>query len=197
MAGDTRALLLHEAESLLRTRGFSGFSYADLSERVGIRKASIHHHFPTKEALGIALVDGYLANFEAALATVLAEEKEAPKRLALYGGFFAESMLKGMMPLCGALSAERAALPTSLQDRVRHFFELHLAWLKTVVTDGIAAGELRADLDPDTTAGVILSALEGVSLVAWALGDASLIEPTLSQVIASLANNAASRVKAR
>ncbi len=51
----TKELLLKEAEMLVRTRGFAAFSYADLSERVGIRKASIHHHFPTKEELGGAL----------------------------------------------------------------------------------------------------------------------------------------------
>lgn len=44
--------LLHEAEKLLRTRGYAAFSYGHLSEIIGIRKASIHYHFRTKEALG-------------------------------------------------------------------------------------------------------------------------------------------------
>lgn len=47
MTADTKTLLLQEAETLLRTHGYAAFSYADLSERIGIRKASIHHHFPT------------------------------------------------------------------------------------------------------------------------------------------------------
>ena len=62
----TRALLLNEAEALLRTRGYAAFSYADLAERVGIRKASIHHHFRTKEELGVSLIDAYLVKFKAA-----------------------------------------------------------------------------------------------------------------------------------
>lgn len=62
-AVDTKSALLAEAETLVRTVGYTAFSYADLSERVGIRKASIHHHFPTKEALGNALIDSYLARF--------------------------------------------------------------------------------------------------------------------------------------
>ena len=53
---DTRAELLIQAETLVRGRGYAGFSYADLAEAVGIRKASIHHHFPTKVDLGAALV---------------------------------------------------------------------------------------------------------------------------------------------
>ena len=58
---DTRTELLIQAESLVRGRGWSGFSYADLAEAVGIRKASIHHHFRTKDDLGAALVDATLA----------------------------------------------------------------------------------------------------------------------------------------
>ena len=60
MALGTREALIRTAEQLMRTRGYSAFSYADLSESVGIRKASIHHHFPTKEDLGKALVEEYI-----------------------------------------------------------------------------------------------------------------------------------------
>jgi TetR/AcrR family transcriptional repressor of nem operon len=97
MTLDTRALLLQEAETLMRTRGFAAFSYADLSQRIGIRKASIHHHFPTKEALAGALIDGYLAKFEKALDEILEQEARAKNRLNRYAGFFVESMGNGML----------------------------------------------------------------------------------------------------
>lgn len=186
MSTDTRERLLNEAETLIRTRGYAAFSYADLSERVGIRKASIHHHFPTKAELGGALIDGYLLNFERALQTILDEEKAAPERLRRYAGFFVGSMKDDMLPLCGALSAEMSALPPLLQKRVRHFFELHLKWLEEVVRGGIAAKELRGDIDEKRMAMLILSTLEGASLVAWATGDAGVVESTARQVIADL-----------
>jgi TetR/AcrR family transcriptional regulator, transcriptional repressor for nem operon len=186
MTTATRELLLKEAETLVRTRGFAAFSYADLSDRVGIRKASIHHHFPTKEALGDALIDGYLVKFEEALQRILAKEAHAEKRLGRYADFFIESMRDGMMPLCGALSAETFILPKSMQQRVVRFFELHLEWLRTVVSDGIASKELREDIEVKWAAALILSSLEGASLVAWALKDPSVIRPTIRQVVASL-----------
>lgn len=188
MNAGTRERLLNEAETLIRTRGYAAFSYADLSERVGIRKASIHHHFPTKAELGGALVDGYLVEFENALQTVLDNETSARKRLHRYADFFIESMNDGMLPLCGALSAEMSALPRSLQKRVRYFFELHLKWLEEVVRAGVAAKELRGDIDEKHAAMLILSTLEGASLVAWATGDASVIERTAQQVVAGLEN---------
>ena len=186
MTTATRELLLKEAETLVRTRGFAAFSYADLSDRVGIRKASIHHHFPTKEALGDALIDGYLVKFEEALQRILAKEVHAEKRLSRYANFFVESMRDGMMPLCGALSAETFILPKSMQQRVARFFELHLEWLRTVVSDGITSKELREDIEVKWAAALILSSLEGASLVAWALKDPSVIRPTIRQVVASL-----------
>jgi len=182
----TKDLLLTEAESLMRTRGYAAFSYADLSSRVGIRKASIHHHFATKEELGGALIDNYLVRFEDALRAILAEESEAKVRLERYAEFFVASMIDGMLPLCGALSAEMSVLPQSIQERVHRFFKLHLDWLEEVIRAGVAAKELRADVDAGTTAMLILSTLEGASFVAWAIDDASHIAPAVGQLIASL-----------
>lgn len=191
MSVGTRELLLKEAETLARTRGYAAFSYADLAQRVGIRKASVHHHFPTKEALGVALVDSYLAKFMPALAAVLEDERSAKARLAVYSGFFVDSLRDGLMPLCAALSAEVAALPQSMQRQASTFFELHLDWLSGVVRDGIADGEFRAGLDVRQTATMLLSVAEGASLVAWALKDSTRIEPAFSQVVDSLAEPSA------
>ena len=47
----TQDRLVEIGETLMRQRGYGGFSYADLALKAGIRKASIHHHFPTKDDL--------------------------------------------------------------------------------------------------------------------------------------------------
>ena len=41
----TRDLLLLEAQKLLQNRGYDSFSFQDLADKVGIRKASVHSHF--------------------------------------------------------------------------------------------------------------------------------------------------------
>ena len=56
---DRKQQILEIGLELLQTRGYASFSYADLSERLGITKASIHHHFPSKEDLGVALAQRY------------------------------------------------------------------------------------------------------------------------------------------
>ena len=47
-----RSRILDVAERLVQTRGFNGFSYADIAAEVGITKASLHYHFATKAELG-------------------------------------------------------------------------------------------------------------------------------------------------
>lgn len=179
---DTRTALLAEAESLVRTVGYTAFSYADLSARVGIRKASVHHHFPTKEVLGNALIDAYLDRFVADLERLSGRRLQTKNKILAYGDFFAGGMRDGLMPLCGALAAGAADLPASMQGRVKRFFGIHLGWLEGTLRDGIDAGDVPADLKPDRAALVILSTLQGASLVAWALRDPELIRPALRDV---------------
>ena len=186
MTTETRSALLKEAEVLIRTRGYSAFSYADLSEKVGIRKASIHHHFRTKEALGAALIDEYLERFAAELAALQARRLDTGQKLTAYGDFFAGGLRKGLMPLCGALASDVAFLPKSMQTRVERFFRLHLEWLQSVLAEGIGAKELRSDVKAERAARLVLSTLQGASLVAWALKDPGLVKPVLKDVIASL-----------
>ena len=187
MMHDTKALLLSEAETLIRTRGYAAFSYADLSERVGIRKASIHHHFPTKEALGTAVIDYYLKRFVAELDALATRTLDTKRKLSIYGDYFAKGLRDGQMPLCGALAGDAAYLPASMQQRVKAFFELHLCWLERVLAAGIAAGEIDRSQSAKAHALLLLSTVQGASVVAWALKDASVFKPAYAQALARLA----------
>ena len=53
---DTAARILDVAERLVQTRGFNGFSYADVASELDVTKASLHYHFPGKAELGQALI---------------------------------------------------------------------------------------------------------------------------------------------
>jgi TetR/AcrR family transcriptional repressor of nem operon len=169
MKPQTRDRLLHEAEILIRTRGYAAFSYADLALRVGISKPSVHHYFPAKEDLIVVLLAEYLERFVSKLADIRQRHASATARLRAYSRLFMDGFEQGMLPLCGALSAERAALPEILRPRVTDFFRLHLDWLVAVLDDGIAARTLRADVSANKAAMLLLSTLEGGSFVGWAL----------------------------
>jgi AcrR family transcriptional regulator len=61
----TSGKILDTAQTLIVAGGYNGFSYADIAAAIGIRKVSIHHHFPTKAELVAVLVDRYKQQAEA------------------------------------------------------------------------------------------------------------------------------------
>jgi len=183
---DTRTELLIQAEALVRGRGYAGFSYADLAEVVGIRKASIHHHFRTKEDLGAALVAVYEERYDEALAAIRAEHQGGAERIEGYGRLYLSGVEQGLGCLCAALAIEGEALPARLRRDIARFFERHIAWLEEVLREGQAAGCVRTDLDPAVHARFVVSTLEGALLMERLLAGPKAFEGTLRALVESL-----------
>ncbi|MES2549996.1 MAG: TetR/AcrR family transcriptional regulator [Pseudomonadota bacterium] len=57
--GEARARLIDAARSLIRQRGFAATSVDDLCAAAGVTKGAFFHHFASKEALGVALVEDW------------------------------------------------------------------------------------------------------------------------------------------
>src|SRR5580658_4119474 len=74
---DTAQRILDIAERLMQVRGYNGFSYADIAAAMGLTKASLHYHFPSKAELGRRLMERYTENFLAALAKIDANSATA------------------------------------------------------------------------------------------------------------------------
>jgi TetR/AcrR family transcriptional repressor of nem operon len=197
MSPDTRQRLLAEAEILVRTRGYAAFSYADLAERIAIRKASIHYYFPTKEVLIDVLLQEYIARFVDTIDGIGRTHAKPVDRLRAYAQLFLDGFERGLLPLCGALSAERAALPESLRPKVTHFFKLQLDWLTAVIAHGIEAGDFEGGIAPDRTAMLLLSTLEGGSFVGWAMEDKAPVLAAFDAALHHVATTSTKRVPRR
>ncbi|WP_197421581.1 TetR/AcrR family transcriptional regulator [Sphingobium sp. CCH11-B1] len=185
---DTRSTLLEEAERLIRTRGYAGFSYADLSQAVGITKASIHHHFPTKETLVETALGRYRERYDLAFPEIEKAHSHAVDRIVAYGRLYLASVNEGTGCLCAALAAERDGISPKLADAVTLFFRDHLDWLERIVTEGRGSGEISERLDVAETARLILSSLSGALMVERLLGGARGFEQVLAALRKTLAD---------
>ena len=128
---DTRESILSVAQSLAQRRGFNGFSYADIAETVGIRKASIHYYFPSKDDLELALLTRYNQHFAASLASIDSSHTSYVDRFRAYGNLYRSTLEVGGICLCGMMASDILALPDSLRAPLSVFFTEHKLWLSS------------------------------------------------------------------
>lgn len=170
---DTKTALLDSAEAIARQRGFNGFSYADLAAAVGIRKASIHHHFPTKAVLGQAMMERYRHAFGDALAEIKRSANSAADRLRSYIELYRNALQGGKtICLCVALSSDRSSLDDATLAEISQFHSASLAWLENLFDDARLDGSIRNVANSKQEAAQCLALVEGAQLMAHARADA-------------------------
>ncbi|MCL6483921.1 TetR/AcrR family transcriptional regulator [Janthinobacterium lividum] len=158
------------AQVLVQQVGYNGFSFEHISQLVGMRKASIHHHFASKVDLGVTVAQRYTHQFDGALRQILTAVKPAPQRLQAYADLFETTFMNDHhLCVCGMLGAESNSLDAAVNLEVRHFFQLNVAWLTDVIQDGLASGSLKSAQGAPVLAETLLSLLEGAMLVGRSL----------------------------
>ena len=170
---DTAEKLVEDARQLIVNGGYHGFSYADLSERFGIRKASIHHHFPAKVDLVVAVVDQARRAIQAQIAAVETGTPVAMEQLAAYTGYWERCIRDQSAPFCLAaiLAAELPNLPAEVAAAVRgHFADLG-QWLERVLALGVAQGAMRLEASAAVEAETFMAGVYGAMLAARAFDD--------------------------
>ncbi len=73
--------IVAEATRLFAERGYEGTSMGDLAERVGLRKASLFHHFESKDVLYTTVLSQLLEGVEAAIRSAAKAEGSLVERL--------------------------------------------------------------------------------------------------------------------
>ncbi|RWM10453.1 TetR/AcrR family transcriptional regulator [Mesorhizobium sp.] len=169
--------------------GYNGFSYADIAEVIGIRKASIHHHFPSKVDLVQTLVRRYLEDAVTGMAELERNVPEPPELLRTYAGFWARCIEDASRPfcVCAMLASELPALPPEVAVEVRAYFQFLSGWLTGVIERGAGQGALTISAAPRVEAEAFMATVHGAMLSARAYGDtaafATIMTPTLQKLI--------------
>jgi len=184
--GDTSQRILDVAERLVQTRGFNGFSYADIAGALAVTKASLHYHFPTKAELGTRLITRYERVFLAALGEIDRTAGDAREKLARYAKIYADVLRNNRMCLCGMLAAEYATLPKPMKDEMRHFFDENERWLVAVLEEGRRSGGLKFSGSSLDVARALVGALEGAMMLARSYGEVARFETVADRLLAEL-----------
>src|SRR5687768_13509540 len=167
----TAGRVLDIAEALVQTRGYNGFSYADVAAELGITTASLHYHFPGKAELGSALIRRYSERFADALKAIGESHHTPAARLAAFADVYLEVLRRGRMCLCGMLAADYETLPEPMREAVIGFFDATDVWLASTLDAGRTDGTLKFTGPGLDAARTIVAGLEGGMLIARPFGD--------------------------
>ncbi|MEM7674070.1 MAG: TetR/AcrR family transcriptional regulator [Verrucomicrobiota bacterium] len=168
---DTRSRILEVAEDMVRSGGYNGFSFREIASSIGIKSSSVHHHFPTKEALTLEVARQYHENFFASLGEPLQTKSDSKARLRHYCGVFRSAFeSSGRACLCGILSNEAEQLPESVRKVIVDFVRANVSWLEQVLEQDYEDGMARERAE------LVYCALEGAMGVASLQQDLSWID---------------------
>ncbi|WP_026791667.1 TetR/AcrR family transcriptional regulator [Pleomorphomonas oryzae] len=182
--------ILRCARSLIIAGGYNGFSYADISEVVGIRKASIHHHFPSKVDLVRTLLQRYRTEAQAGIAELERHHPAPADQLRAYTSYWAACIgdPTSAFCVCALLATQIPVLPPEIVAEVQAHFRSLSAWLTSVLERGASEGSLAFAGTARSEAEGFMAAVHGAMLSARAYGDPQtfrgITEPLIERLVA-------------
>lgn len=173
MSTPSREAILAAAKRTAQAHGYGGLNFRTLADEVGIKAASIYHHFPSKADLAAAVARRYWEDSASALEAMLADTSDPLACLRQYPGTFRKALENGnRMCLCSFMAAEHHDLPDAVRREVQTFADVNVAWLGKVLS---AAGLVDPG-ERDMRARAIFAAIAGAQLVARSRADISLYD---------------------
>jgi TetR/AcrR family transcriptional regulator, transcriptional repressor for nem operon len=128
MSSSTKTQILHEASRMLLSKGLNGFSLQELAAQLNIKKASLFHHYPSKNALAVELYRFYQEAFSSW--TQKYAHLSAEKQILTYAEKLT-SWICEKQRVCpvGALSLEWSLVDPALQAEIKNLHILQKEWL--------------------------------------------------------------------
>lgn len=164
--GQTRQRILEAASSMLSSRSYLGFSFNDISQQVGVRKASLHHHFTSKEVLGLELLALAAARFQ----TWSESAPDSPS--AAIGAFIAmyRNSLRAGMAVCpgGSFAPGWGCTEDTLKAAVRKLRADQIQWLTKILR---AQDKTRSRADASAIAASVFATCQGALVSARVTGN--------------------------
>ena len=183
MATDTRERLVRVARELIHSSTFADVSVEDICAKAGVHRGSLYHFFPSKEALGLAVLEANWATMTALLDEAFSADVAPLERidrfLQSFGGMLAAARLQiGATPGCplGNLAAELSAQQGQARTSIAGIFDAWTGRLADTIQEAQLRGDVDHDVAPRDAALRVLAYVQGLALLAKAYDQPDLVE---------------------
>jgi AcrR family transcriptional regulator len=151
----TRETIIDTADQLIRSNGFNAFSFKDISNKIGIKTASIHYHFPTKSDLGVATIKEHIERFEQLKAKL--SNKSPLTKLKEFLSIYSLIKSENKVCLVGSLATDLNTVDDNVKNELKDFAELVLNWVTEILGDGKKQKIFEFQTTPRTKALMVIT----------------------------------------
>lgn len=188
----TRQRIIEEAAPIFNQRGFAGCSMQDVMEATGLEKGGLYRHFSSKDELAMEVFRHSLA----AVMTARRCDDSAVTGAVAKLLYRVRQFVRVPSPIPGGCPLMNTAVDADdthpeLRRLAKEGIQSWKASLSQIVEDGIRAGEIRKNIQPERIANVIVANLEGALMISRLEGNRQAIldaEATLEALIVGLAS---------
>ena len=146
----TREIIIDTADQFIRGNGYNAFSFKDISNKIGIKTASIHYHFPTKSDLGVATIKEHIARFERFKAEL--SDKSPLVKLNRFLSIYSQIKSENKVCLVGSLATDLNTVDDAVKNELKDFADRVLNWVTEVLADGKEQKVFEFQVPPRTKA---------------------------------------------
>jgi TetR/AcrR family transcriptional regulator, transcriptional repressor for nem operon len=163
-----RGRLLDAGLDLVHAHGFAASGVKDITAAAGVPKGSFYAYFPSKEALAAAILEHYWSDIETRLVPILEGDGLAQERITRFFHALADEHEAGdflLGCLIGNLSLELGGSSEPVRAALVRILGGWNEALTTCVRSGQGdAHDVRADLNAEDLASLLIEAWEGAAL---------------------------------
>jgi AcrR family transcriptional regulator len=150
----SREAILESAAQVFRQKGFHGASMVDIAEAVQLQKASLYHHFSSKQDILLELLDRALDMVIAGMLQVMAQNLPADEKLRLAMRSYLK-LLSEQGDLVSVMLLEHRSLDPEYRSRhIPHRDRFEQMW-RDLIQQGVEAGVFACDNIPLTVRGLM------------------------------------------
>jgi TetR/AcrR family transcriptional regulator, transcriptional repressor for nem operon len=161
----SRQKIVETAAVLFNQKGFAGCSMGDIVVASGLEKGTLYSHFSTKEELALLAFDyAWKETSEKRIGNLKTVSNAVDKLKLHIDNYVNTPSFPGGCPLLNfALDADDGNL--ALRTRVKKALKGWDDFLAKILEGGQLAGEVNPQVDPHAVANLVISILEGASVI--------------------------------
>jgi AcrR family transcriptional regulator len=152
---NTREEIIRIGDSLIRGKGYNAFSFGDISKQLNIKNASVHYHFPTKTALGLAILEEHENRLEELKAKTA--DKNPIEKLNAFLGIYAAAKTENKICIVGSLVTDFYTVEPEIQNKLKELADRILKWVMTILKEGKQKKVFRFNTTERTKALMIIT----------------------------------------